>query len=91
MEAVGRCGLEIVSRWLTRVTSHGADLASGALLQIFPPNFASHSDRLRIFPRDGRTCLEPSSIASRETSTGLLLRRQAVTAVQRPSIMRSSI
>jgi hypothetical protein len=34
MEAVGRCGLEIVSRGLTRVTSHGADLVSGALLQI---------------------------------------------------------
>jgi hypothetical protein len=64
MEAVGRCGLEIVSRWLTRVTSQGADLASSALLQIFPPNSASHSDRLRVFPRDGRTCLEPSSIVS---------------------------
>jgi hypothetical protein len=34
MEAVGCCGPEIVSRGLTRVTSHGADLASGALLQI---------------------------------------------------------
>jgi hypothetical protein len=90
MEAVGRCGLEIVSRGLTRVASHGADLVR-RFASNFPPNFASHSDRLRISPRDGHTRLEPSSIASRETSTGLLLRCHAVTAVQQPSIMRSSI
>jgi hypothetical protein len=31
-----RCSLEIVSHWLTRVTSDGAEWASGDLIQIAP-------------------------------------------------------
>ena len=32
----GRAGFEIVSRWLTRITAHGATSASGDLIQIPP-------------------------------------------------------
>jgi hypothetical protein len=85
MGAVGRCVARLY-RARCRGLSHGADLASGDLIQIFPPSFASHSDRLRIFPCDRRPCLDPSFfIASRETPSGPLLR------LQQPSVIRSSV
>jgi hypothetical protein len=48
MGAVGRCVARLY-RARCRGLSHGGDLASGDLIQIFSPSFASHSDRLRIF------------------------------------------
>jgi hypothetical protein len=39
-QAGGWCGFEIVSRWLTRIATHGAPLASGDVIQIFPTKFA---------------------------------------------------
>jgi len=84
MGAVGRCVARLY-RARCRGLSHGADLASGDLIQIFAQSFASHSDRLRIFPCDRRPSLDPSFIASRETPAGPLLR------LQQPSVIRSSV
>jgi hypothetical protein len=53
--AVGRCVARLY-RARCRGLSHGADLASGDLIQIFPQSFARHSDRLRIFPCDRHPC-----------------------------------